>query len=132
MQYIVHRRYHGVCLYGEANLPRGTDCGCIGGYITVNDKIICSNKSEISHQYFALNDDGHGLERGRLTQEIQKILSKRDEHYQDRWDKVWDDPICQKYKRPEHADYWLWNHEFFEANIFDLRYIAKLVGVKTK
>lgn len=25
-------------------------------------------------------------------------------------------------------DYWLWNHEFYNAPIEDLRYIAKLVG----
>ena len=43
------------------------------------------------------------------------------------WERVFDDDLTQKYKRPEHADYWLWNHDFFNAPIDDLEYIFKLV-----
>ena len=33
-------------------------------------------------------------------------------------------------KRKEHEDFWLWNHDFYNAGIDDLKYIAKLVGAK--
>ena len=82
--------------------------------------------------YFSQNDDGNGLERGRLTQAIIKRLDRKehDPTYQDRWDKVWSDPVCQKYKRSDFADHWLWNYDFYNAPLLDLQYIAKLVGVK--
>ena len=39
--------------------------------------------------------------------------------------------ICNE--RSENADYedfWLWNHDFYQADIDVLRHIAKLVGAK--
>ncbi len=87
-------------------------------------------KSENAHQFFAQNEDGEGLKRGQLTQAIQKTLARRDKQYQGRWDRVWDDPVCQKYKRADHEDYWLWNHDWFQADINTLRHIAALVGAK--
>ena len=93
-------------------------------------KLLCVVTSENAHQFFARDDDGAGMLRGKLTQAIQKTLAKRDANYQNRWDKVWDDPACQPYKRIEYADFWLWNHDFFNADIDTLRHIAKLVGAK--
>ena len=43
---------------------------------------------------------------------------------------MWADPLCQKYKRPEHEDFWIWNHDFYDAPVEDLRHIAALVGAK--
>lgn len=57
---------------------------------------------------------------------IKKKLEKRDSGYQARWDKVWGDELCQKYRRHEHEDWWLWNHDFYSAPIPDLRHIASL------
>ena len=94
------------------------------------DKLLCVATSENAHQFFARDDDDAGMLRGKLTQAIQKTLAKRDANYQNRWDKVWEDPTCQPYKRIEYADFWLWNHDFFNADIDTLRHIAKLVGAK--
>lgn len=124
MEYIVHRRFRAKTICGEVNFPFGTVGQCDENLIHVDGSPICVVTSENAHQYFARNDDGKGLLRGKLTQEIQKTLEKNS----DRWDKVWKDSLCQKYKRIEHADYWLWNHDFFNADIYDLQYIAKLVG----
>ena len=132
MQYIVHRRFKGNAICGEVNLPTFSVCECEDGIIKYSGNPICYIASENSHQYFARNDDGNGVLRGKLTQSIQKNLAKRDDNYQIRWDKVWDDDICKKYKRIEYADYWLWNHAFFEADIDDLQHIADLVGAKVK
>lgn len=92
--------------------------------------MICTITSENAHQFFAINNDDMGMMRGKLTQAIQKALAKRDGDYQKRWDKVWNDEICQQFKRKEYDDYWLWNHEFFNADIDSLKHIAKLVGAK--
>ena len=62
----------------------------------------------------------------------KKTLAKRDKAYQARWDKIWSDPVSQKHKRSDHDDYWLWNHEFFEAEIADLYHIAAIIGAKLK
>lgn len=127
MMYITHRRFKSKAICGEINLPYGTEGWCESGLITINDAPICSDHSQNAYDYFARNNDGNGLERGQLTQEIQKLLAKRNGKYQDRWDRVWDDALCQKYKRTECADYWLWNYEFFNAPIEDLRYIKSLI-----
>lgn len=103
---------------------------CGNGALTIDGKPLCADRSQNAYDFFARNDDGNGLERGKLTQAIRKTLEKKDKDHQIRWDKVWADPLCQKYKRAEHADHWLWNHEFFNAEIPDLRHIAALVGVK--
>lgn len=132
MKYIVHKRFKEKALCGDVNLPAMTVCECDENVIWYKDNAICFVKSENAHQFFAINEDGMGMERGKLTQAIQKILAKRDKYYQKRWDKVWEDNLCQRYKRKEHDDYWIWNHDFFNANIFDLEYIASLVGVKNK
>ena len=127
MKYITHKRFKGKAICGDVNLPAMTECESDGSFIQHDGKVLCAIKSENARQYFSSNDDGRGLERGRLTQDIQKLLAKRDDGYQSRWDKVWADPLCRKYKRVEHNDYWLWNHKFFNAPISDLEYIYKLI-----
>ena len=86
---------------------------------------------------FANNNDGCGLLRGQLTQNIQKTLEKPERATEEeiktnneRWEKIWTDRICSKYKRLEYDDYWLWNHDFYEAAIIDLNYIAGIIGVR--
>ena len=70
------------------------------------------------------------MQRGNLVRAIKNTLERRDANYQNRWNKVWEDALCQKYKKPEHEDYWLWNHDFYNADIEDLKYIANLIGAK--
>ena len=130
MKYITHRRFKGNALCGEVNIPAMTEVEDIDGVITYDGKMICYDTSANAHQYFARNDDGNGMLRGGLTHAIQKCLAKRDARYQERWDKVWEDTVCQPYKRPEDENFWLWNHDFFNAEIDALKYIANLVGAK--
>lgn len=136
MKYITHKCFKQKAICGQLNLPSMTEVECENGIIFCNQGIICSACSENAHQYFARNDDGHGMERGRLTQAIMKTLAERhgrdDPEYQERWDRIWDDLICQPFKSDTHVDRWLWNHEFFNADIETLRYIAELVRTKVK
>lgn len=120
---IVFQRFKGTCLCGTANIPAGTEAVRKNGIIWVDGYPICYETSENAHRHFARNDDGNGLERGRLTREIQKRLKNRKE----KWSKVWEDPLCQKYKRQDHPDHWLWNHDFYNAPIEDLQYILHLI-----
>lgn len=130
MKYITHKRFKGEAICGRVNIPALTELENKDGIIILGDKPICYERSENAHRFFAPNEDGNGMKRGQLTRAIQKILAKRDTKYQERWDKVWGDPVCQSYRRSEHADYWLWNHEWFIADIDTLLHIAKLVGAK--
>lgn len=134
MKYIAHKRLKKNTISGPVNIPAMTELECVDGVITYNGSVVCCESCRTSHQFFARNDDGHGMERGKLTQSIMKTLAQRngrdDKAYQERWDRVWNDPTCQPYKRENDDEYWLWNHAFFNADIDVLRHIAKLVGAK--
>ena len=136
MEYIAHRRFKKNAICGLVNIPAMTELACEEGVILCNSGIVCYEDCETSHKFFARNDDGHGMERGKLTQTIMKTLAQRngreDAQYQERWDRVWDDPVCQPYKRADYDDMWLWNHAFFNADIDVLRHIAELVGAVRK
>lgn len=138
MQYIVHRRFRAKTISGVKNLPYGTECETQGEFITFNGQTLAAVTSENAHQYFARNDDGQGLKRGELTQEIQRLLANRKDKvkgragtWQEAWDRIWADLSIRKYKRVERADHWLFNHAFYNAPIEDLEYIRDIVkGVR--
>lgn len=134
MEYITIKRFRRKGNGGMFNIPYGTTVQESGGAVFYNGKEIARIKSAACHEYFARNDDGEGLERGRLTQAINAALQLRkgesnDERDQ-RWEPVFQDAVCQSYRRKEHADTFLWNHDFYNAPIDDLRHIAALAGAK--
>lgn len=126
MQYIVYKRFKTNALCGDVNLPAMTLCEENNGVVYYQGKPLCYIVSENAHKHFAKNDDGNGMLRGQLIQAICKTLQA----HQERWEKVWSDNVCQLYKRTEHKEHWLWNHDFYNANIDDLKHIANLVGAK--
>lgn len=130
MDYVAIKRTRFHSLSGDVNIPYGTKIDCANGILHINGKPLCFERSQNAYNNFAKNDDGMGLERGKLIQTILKTLCKRDKNHQDRWDRVWKDPICQQYKRPDHTDHWIWNYEFYNADVADLKYITALVGIK--
>ena len=130
MRYVCHHRFRGKSISGEVNIPAMTQLDCVDGMIILSGSKICAVNSENGHQHFARDDDGNGMLRGRLTQDIMRRLRKNDKEHQKRWNAVWDDAICQKYKRDNQQDYWLWNNDFYSADIASLQHIARLVGAK--
>lgn len=153
MKYIAHQRFRAKAISGDVNIPAQTECELVGNMIMHNGKPICYATSYNGEQYFARNDDGNGMERGRLTRAIMKKLAEHgeDENYtedpaepvleseekekkrpktehQKRWDKVWGDFGCRRFKRDEDEDTWHWDHSFYHADIESLRHIAVLVG----
>ena len=127
MDYIVTKRAKFNSISGPVNLPYGTEVQEEEGMLYFDGNPLCITTSQNAYDHFSINDDGQGLERGKLTQAIIQTLSNRDKDHQARWDRVWEDELCQQYKRTEHADYWIWNHAFYNAPIPDLRHIANLV-----
>lgn len=128
MKYICFKRFKVNAICGEVNIPYGAVLEAENGIIYRNKKPVCYTTSQNAYDYFARNDDGKGLERGKLTAEIIKLLNNRkDGKYQDRWDRIWGDLSLLKYKRPEHDNYWLWNYDFFNASIEELNRIKSMI-----
>ena len=130
-QYVARRRARFKAMSGkQVNIPYGTVLEAQDGILRWKGELLSVDTSDDAHNYFSQNDDGQGLERGALVGAIVSRLEKRDSDHQARWNKIWPDTLCQKYRRPEHEDFWLWNHDFFNAPLEDLRHIAALIGAK--
>ncbi|MGM9602434.1 MAG: isoaspartyl peptidase [Faecousia sp.] len=129
-RYITRKRARFISGGKQVNIPYGTPLEVRDGFLFWEGRPLCTVTSQNAYDYFSQDDDGRGLERGGLVDAIKSRLEKRDAGYQARWDKVWESPLCLKYKRPEHEDYFLWNHDFYNAPIGDLQSIAALVGAR--
>ena len=135
MQYVTIKRFKRHGIGGQFNIPYGTPLELRDdGKLYYKDLPVCVAKSAASHNHFARDDDGKGLERGKLSHAIIYALAperfdtrqERDEY----WEVIWNDQLANKYRRKEHIDYWLWSDDFFNAPIEDLKYIAALAGIK--
>lgn len=126
--YLCRKRARFDGISGQVNIPYGTALICQDGFLMHQNKPLCGITSQNAYDFFSQNDDGMGRERGDLVGRILSKLQKRDAGYQARWNKVWEDARCQKYKRPEHEDHWIWNFDFYNGPVEDLRYIAGLIG----
>lgn len=126
--YLCRKRARFDGISGQVNIPYGTALICQDGFLMHQNKPLCGITSQNAYDFFSQNDDGMGRERGDLVGRILSRLQKRDSGYQARWNKVWEDARCQKYKRPEHEDHWIWNFDFYNGPVEDLRYIAALIG----
>ena len=125
--YIVRRRARFLAICGPVNLPYGTEVYSDGAFLTVNGEKLCSITSQNAYDFFSRNDDGHGLERGKLVHDIRSTLERRDAKYQSRWDRLWADEGANKLRRTEHEDYWLWSFAFYNADVNELRRIRRLL-----
>lgn len=127
--YVAKKRARFKGISGDVNIPYGTRLENQDGFLVLNGEPVCAADSQNGLDYFAQDDDGQWEERGKLTIEIISTLVKKDKKHQDRWDKVWGDTICQKYRREDHEDYWLWDRDFYTAPVADLRHIRELIKV---
>ena len=127
MRYIVTRRFRCNAICGPVNLPHGTAASSDGAFLTVNAEKLCSITSQNAYDFFSRNDDGHGLERGKLVEEITSRMEKRDAKHQARWDALWADAVANRLRRQDHADFWIWGQAFYQADIRDLEHILKLI-----
>lgn len=126
--YIARKRARFMGLGGPVNLPCGTSLVEEDGILRWGGVPVCAAGSQNALDYFVPDQDGKGKERGELVNAITRRLGKRDGGYQERWDRVWKDPLCGRYRRRDHEDHWLWDRSFYAAPVEDLREIARLVG----
>ena len=129
-RYIARKRARFQGISGPVNIPFGTRLEARDGILFYNEMPLCMATGQAAYDYFSQDDDGQGRVRGSLVAAITARLGKRDTGYQARWDKVWAAPICQKYKRPEQEDFWLWNYDFYNAPVNDLQHIAELIDAR--
>ena len=131
--YIARKRARFTGIGGiPVNIPYGTVLEAREGFILFKGRPVCTVISQNACEHFCQNDDGCGRERGTLVAAIIACLERGDESYQARWDKVWGDPLCQKYRRPEHGDFWLWSYDFFNAPVVNLYHIARMIGAQAQ
>lgn len=134
MKYVAHHRYKGKDAGGGfINIPYGTECTTVGDFITTLDgKLICSITSEIAKKFFAINDDGLGLERGSLTYAIAYSDRNVDKGFRFSEEEI--KTLCDKYNRfliPDISVI-LFNDDFFKAHLYDLKSIANELNIKIK
>lgn len=136
MKYIVHRRYKAKSLMDkDLNLPYGTECVTSGNFImTKEGDLLCMNSSEVANRHFARNDDGNGLERGKLTYAISYDSSKYCEETRMKWTE--EEYKCliekwSKFRKKETPD-WVFNTDFYHADIEDLREMVNDLHIKIK
>lgn len=139
MEYIAHKRFKEIAACEQfMNIPYGTKLETIRDFIvTSRGQVICFTTSENAHKHFARNDDGRGLERGAITYAIaygkcKPTNTKDKQNYRFSDEKI---KILEKNWRHflrDDVDVILFNHDFFNAEIEDLREMAKQLNVKVK
>lgn len=132
MNYIVHKRFKQTGASGERyNFPYGTELETIGNFIAYNNEAVCTTTSQQAHEYFARNDDGRGLERGKLTYAI--AFSSRHPNKTDtfRFTPEQRNLLIEKYSHflIPSEEWILFNHNFFNAEVEELEEMAQQLEV---
>lgn len=134
MEYIITQRYKRDNALGRFNLPRGTKVEERDGWLYHEGRRICSDHSAVMRDHFARDDDGNGLRRGELSRAIIKAMQIRPDETKDdwnkRWEPLWQDAVCNKYRKDPSDTTFLWGIEFYNAPLLDLYHIAALACVK--
>ncbi len=134
MEYIVHRRFRERGADGTLlNIPYGTKFETIGDFIATPDgRAICFTSSEVAQQYFARNDDGQGLERGKLTYAIAYAPRRAGKGF-----RFTDEEIVMlethwsRFLRDD-VDTILFNEDFFNAQVPELAMLAAALNIKVR
>lgn len=137
--YVTHQRFRDYTISGRMNLPYGTKIEYNPEnnlLFTMDGKPICYATSYNAHKFFSPDNDGRGLERGKLTYAIafgRKIKPNKDGHAY----KFTEEEIntlkrdWKKFLKVSHETI-LFNHDFFCADIEDLQKIADVLNIKVK
>ena len=134
MIYITTKRFKRRGIDGEFNIPYGMEVESKDGFLWHQKKRICSDHSAVMREYFARNDDGLGQKRSKVAHSIIDAMLMQDgetkEDWQKRWDVLWNDAVCNKYRKDHSETTFLWGIDFYNAPLLDLYHIAALAGVK--
>lgn len=139
MEYIAHKRFKSMAACKRVlNIPYGTKLESIGRFIATPDgKAVCFTTSENAHKYFSRNDDDNGLERGALTYAIAYekrplINNKISQFYRFSNEEIKLLESHWKHFLRDDVDVILFNHEFFNADIWQLRELARQLKIKVR
>ena len=129
MEYICHHDFDGMTESGQVmHISAGTVLPVIGRRIAKDNASVCTVTSDAAYRYFARNDDGKGMERGKLTFAI--AFSRRVRKHEDgrvfRFSKKEQEKLLKdwgKFLIDDPATI-LFNHSFFNADVRELRRMA--------
>lgn len=133
MQYVCHQRYRkkGACGRKYFFKP-GDALESIGPFISKDNREVCSRKSDDAFRHFARNDDGLGMERGRLSYHI--AYAERHPNKNDGYRFTPEEIEMLERDYPQYLvpgiDVILFNADFFNAEISVLKEIKNKLEVK--
>ncbi len=135
MEYIVHRRFKKPSAAGKRlNLPYGTKVTSDnnGMICSPDGDLICFATSENAKLHFAINDDGQGLERGKLTYAI--AYAPRNNGHAYRFSEAERIMLIRNWNRflRQDTDMILFNEDFFRADTGELRRLADALNIKVR
>lgn len=138
MIYVTHNRFKKLAACGSMlNLPYGTELKTAGEFIiTQEGKPICFATSETAKLHFARNDDGRGLERGKLTWAI--AYSQRERKGADGRKQRFTDQEIELLERKwahflrQDVETILFNEDFFAAEVPELQRLADELHIKVR
>lgn len=138
MKYITHNRFKKLAACGEAvNIPYGTEMETAGNFIiTTEGKPICYATSEAAKMHFARNDDGQGLERGKLTWAIaysQRVRTGPNGRQQ-RFTEEEIELLERKWAHflRQDVEVILFSEDFFAAAVPELKELADALHIKVR
>lgn len=126
-EYICIKSFQQVGISGKVNIQKDAKLSADDMYIYFRNNPVCVVTSANACEYFAINDDGKGKERGKLINQIKNLLAQKDSKHQARWDKLWSDFGANLLRRKDHEDFWIWGMPFYHASIDNLTRIYKLI-----
>ena len=132
MKYICHKKFDKMTVCGEhMTFKKNAQLEVIGKFIAYGKKAICATTSEDAYMFFARNDDGKGIERGKLTYAIAYAKRHPNKDNGFRFTPSEIEMLETEYGQylRKDTDTIIFNHDFFNADIEDLREIAKRLEV---
>ncbi len=134
MKFITHHRFKALAICGERlNIPYGTELETAGDCIVTKDgKAVCYYTSENARLHFAQNDDGRGIERGRLTYAISYGGRQTKSGY--RFSEEEAEILFREWKHflRQDVDVILFNDDFFAADPDELQKMAAALNIRVR
>ena len=130
MNFIVFRHFKNLAICGEVDLPVGTELYECGGFVALGGVgIITRIYSDNYCRHFSRNDDGQGIERGKLAYAI--AYSERNAGNGFRFSDDEQSILRRDWAHflMPYADAILFNNAFFDAPVDELKKLAEAVGV---
>lgn len=126
-EYVAIEDFCGNGIGGFFTIKKGDKCTATEKVIFYKKIPICLISSQIAFDFFSRNDDGEGVYRGEIIKQIKSNLSERNQKYQIRWNRIWREKWVRVYKKERPNNFWVWNFDFYNAEIDSLIRILRLI-----